>query len=477
MDNFSSNAHPTTTHPQQGTVSPLFSQTLPPSQQPRLNEDDHGANVRSTGSSHSQQYPQGTVNPSFSQKLTPQRREGTPDNFGSNVRSNGPADSSSTAGGRILTSHVQTRPAGSTEGYSLQDSYSGGRHPKGDSSFPASVDIASHEKFDDLKSETKMSPWVNNQFNDILEPPVTADGTTRRPYAQPTNAGTSRSGSPLPVTAPSRTNKQGPSGLVNQWTNTQEGLSRSSIGSSLSSQVSVYHDALTSQDSENGEPLPKNTVSFSVPPPPATTTMTTTTTTTLPAQNTNEEDSRHVRFGGVEGVDRGTEKRFLTEKVQRAMGTYPNIPLAHILDYVCYFVYTDEWFHFDLGPRGGPRNSEANRTEINRDPPHQATKTQAPNLNENVNNPNNSASRRIPPNTSSLNPYAQTAHQTTPNLPTQQQPPMDMRNIPPPPRLQALNNKPVDSQVPPRFQNSSSSIANPLPPRFSQISAPGGWNF
>ncbi|KAF8804854.1 hypothetical protein BYT27DRAFT_7142990 [Phlegmacium glaucopus] len=57
----------------------------------------------------------------------------------------------------------------------------------------------------------------------------------------------------------------------------------------------------------------------------------------------------------------------------------------------------------------------------------------------------------------------------------------DMRNTVPP-RFQALNNNmPVDPQVPPRFQGSSSPIVNVLPPRFqtnytSQVSAPGGVN-
>ena len=189
-------------------------------------------------------------------------------------------------------------------------------------------------------------------------------------------------------------------------------------------------------------------------------------------------------------------------------------------------IYADEWLRFDLGPRDSPRNSEVNRIEINHNP------QQAKPLNVNVNNPNNSVGRRIPPNITSLEEdemtfnaaaarelslelealknnnlnqlpsqvdqhsqstptpgayshyptpplaYAQVAYQTTPNLPTQQQQPLDMRNILPP-RLQALNNKPMDSQVPPRFQNSSSSIANSLPPRFqtSQVSAPGGLNF
>ena len=302
VDNFNSNVRPTA-HLQQGTVSPLFSQTLPPSQQPRVNEDDFGASVRSTGSPHSQQYSQGTVNPSFPPTLSPynQHREGARDNFGSNVRSTNPADSSSTAGGRISTFQAQT---GSTEGYSLQDPFSGGRPPKGDS--------ASVEKFDDLKSETKMAPWVNNQFNDILERPIIAEGSTKRSYTQPVNAGSGRSGSPMPITAPSRNNLK-PSGLVNQWINNQESMYRSSIQSNLSSQTSMYQDAPVCEDSENGEPSPQNTVPFSASPPPATTT--TTTTTALSSQSTNERDSRHVKFGGVEDVDQGIEKRVI--------GTYP----------------------------------------------------------------------------------------------------------------------------------------------------------
>jgi hypothetical protein len=202
--------------------------------------------------------------------------------------------------------------------------------------------------------------------------------------------------------------------------------------------------------------------------------------------------------------------------------TSPHIPL------LLFRIYADEWFRFGLGARNdSPRNGEGNRTEINRDAPQQAKPT---NLGVNVNNPNNSAGHRMPPNITSsekgekaaareltldpaLNnnnpnqftsqvrsrvdqhsqpstptppgvyshyptpPYAQVAYQTTPNLPTQQQP-LDMRNTLPP-RLQASNNKPMDSQVPPRFQNSSSSMANSLSPRFqtSQVSAPGGINY
>ena len=321
VDNFSSNVRPTS-YPQQGTVSPLFSQTLPPpsQQQLRVNEDDFGG---STGSPHSQQFSQGTVNPLYSQTSSHQQLRGVNevavDNFGSNVRSTGPADSSSsTAGGRIATSfQVQTRPAGSTGGYSLQDPCTGGR-PRGDSSFSAPAANDLHERFDDLTSETKPTPWVTNQFNDRLEPSIIAEGTTRRLYAQPVNAGVSRSNSPRPVTAPS--------GLENLW--------RASIQSSSSSS-SEYHDALTApvrEDSKNGETLP--TDPFSAPP---TTTMTT-MTTALSAQNTNEEDSRYVRFGGVKDVDREVEKRVSLEKEQqRVMGTYPSphILTLIIVSYIC----------------------------------------------------------------------------------------------------------------------------------------------
>ena len=200
-------------------------------------------------------------------------------------------------------------------------------------------------------------------------------------------------------------------------------------------------------------------------------------------------------------------------------------------------------FRFDLGPRDSRRNSEANRTEINRDLPQQAKP-----INLGINAPIKSAVRRMlpaitplqevgkafnaaatreinlvleafkdnhhlnrlssqvdqlsQPSTPTLGaysqyptpPYVQAGYQTTTTPPTnlstqqqqqqqQQQQSLDMRNILPP-RLQALNNNnnnnnmPVDSQVPPRFQNSSSSIANSLPPRFQtpQVSAPGGLN-
>jgi len=265
----------------------LFSRRSLPSQQPRVNDDDFGANVRSTGSPHSQQVSQGTVSPSFSRALSHQQiREGALDNFGSDVRSTGPADSSSTvtAGGRIATFPVQTHTAGSGGGYSLQD-----LPPMGDSSFSASVANTLHENFDDLPG-TKISPWVNNQLYDNSE------GTTRRPYNQPANAGSSRSGSPLPVKAPSH-KRQSPSGLVNQWTNLEGSSNRSSLSSQSSSE---YHGSLLAYEREepkNREMPPQTAAPFSVPP--ATTTMTTASS----AQNTNEEDNRHVRFGGEEDAD------------------------------------------------------------------------------------------------------------------------------------------------------------------------------
>ena len=218
VDNFDSNVPPTA-HQQQGTVNPSYSQTSPPSQQLRVNEDEFGANVRSTGSPHPQQFSQGAVNPSFSQTLSPYQQlrdnEGVVDNLGSNVRSTGPADSSSTVGGQIAGFQVQTRPAGSTGGYSLQDPGSGARPPKDDLSFSASVANALHEKFDDPKAEeTKMPPR--------------------------------------------------------------------------------------------------------------------TSTAALSTQNTNEEDSRHVRFGSVENVNREIGKRISLEKEQRVIGTYPSYYFVYI---------------------------------------------------------------------------------------------------------------------------------------------------
>ena len=308
-DNFGSNIRPSAL-PQQRSVSPLFSRRSPPSQQPHVNENDLGDNVRSTGSPHSQQFPQRTVSPLFSRPLSPQQiREGALDNVGSIVRSRGAADGLSSAGGRIESSQVQTHPAGSTTGYSLQH-----LPPISDSSFSTSVANALPENFDDLPG-TKISPWVKNQFYDNSE------GMTRRPYNQPANAGSSSSHSPLPATARSR-NRQGSSGLVNQWTNLEGG---SSNRSSLSSQSSEYHGSLIEpvrEESRNREMPPKPAVPISIPP---ATTSATTTTTALSAQNTNEENNRHVRFGGVEDVDREIERRVSVEEEQRAIasGMYP----------------------------------------------------------------------------------------------------------------------------------------------------------
>lgn len=74
-------------------------------------------------------------------------------------------------------------------------------------------------------------------------------------------------------------------------------------------------------------------------------------------------------------------------------------------------------------------------------------------------------------------PYVQATYQTTPGSPAQsfqqqqkQQAP-DMRNILPP-RFQAYNNVPVESQVPPRFKNPLSPIVTPLPPRFQKDYTP-----
>ena len=305
VDNSGSNVLPTTL-PQQRSVSPLFSRRSPPSQHPRVNESNLVDNVRSTGSPHSQQFSQGTVSPLFSRPLSPhqQIREGALDNVGSIVRSGGPGDSSSTAGSRIASFQVQTRPAGSTSGYSLQD-----LPPISDSSFSTSVANALHENFDDLPG-TKISPWVNNQLYDNSE------GMTRRPYNQPANAGSSSSHSPLPATARSR-NRQSPSGLVNQWTNLEGGPSNRS---SLSSQSSEYHGSLIEpvrEESKNREIPPRTAVLISVPPATAT------TTTALSAQDTNEENNRHVRFGDVEDVDREIERRGSLEDEQRANGMYP----------------------------------------------------------------------------------------------------------------------------------------------------------
>ena len=117
--------------------------------------DNFGANVRSTGPPHQQQYSQGSVASSFSQKLSPSQQlgvnEGTADNFdrstgpphqqqlyqepvdssqtlvscqqpriddgamndfSAKVHSTGPSDRSGAAGGRFATFPVQTRPPG-----------------------------------------------------------------------------------------------------------------------------------------------------------------------------------------------------------------------------------------------------------------------------------------------------------------------------------------------------------------------------
>lgn len=227
VDKLGSNLNvPPTAHPQQRSVSPFFSQRSAPSQQPRVNEDDFGANVRSTGSPHPQQFSQGTVSPSLSRALSPyqQIHEGAVDNSGNSVRFTGSGgtadDSSSTSEGRNSGFQVQTRPAGSSGGYSLQD-----LSPVGDdSSFSASVANALHEIFDDLPG-TKISPWVNNHLYDNSE------GTTTRLSSYSNNAGSGRSNRPVPVKALSINKKSSPSGLVNQWTNIEGNSTISSLSS------------------------------------------------------------------------------------------------------------------------------------------------------------------------------------------------------------------------------------------------------
>ena len=304
--NFDPNVRPIA-HTQR-SISPLFSQRLPPS---RVNQ------VRSTGSPHSQSFSQGTVGPSFSPALSHQNfREGLDENLKTR-RSTDPAGSSSTAGGRNASFQVQTRPASSTGGYSLVDPGSGGHPPVGDSSSSASVANDLHENFDNLPG-TKISPW-DNQLN-----VNNSEGTTRRSYTQPANAGSSRSDSPLPVMAPSH-NRQSPLGLIDQWTN----LEGSSTRSSRSSQSSEYHGSLLAPVGEGSryrEMLPKTVAPLSVRP----STKRTTTTTSSSAQNTNEESSRGLRFGGLEDVDREIENHVSLEKEQRPFGMYPIFPSPHI---------------------------------------------------------------------------------------------------------------------------------------------------
>ena len=322
----------------QGTVDSSFSRPLPSSQQLRVNDDtvdDFGAHVRSTGPPHQQQLSQGSVN---SSQIQLRVNNDAMDDFGANVHSTGPADSLDTAEGRFATFPVRTRSPGSTGGYALQDPPSG-LHVTNDLSFSASVADALHGRLEGLNSETKLSPRAN-RFNDGPQSSTNSEGTTRGFNNQQTNTWGGRSDSPLvSTTAPSLQVQVGAEFVSPRSNPPLEGSSRASTHS-RSSQASEYHDALVahiSEDPENAETPTHTAIPFSIPP---ATTTTLTTTPALSAPNLNEEDSRHVRFGGVENVNQEIAKRVSLEKEQvantRAVGMYPiNILLlAHIFDFV-----------------------------------------------------------------------------------------------------------------------------------------------
>jgi hypothetical protein len=320
----------------QGTVNSSFSQPLPSSQQLRVNEntvDDFGAHVRSTGPPHQQQLSQGSVNSSQTQQLGV--NNDAMDDFGANVHSTGPADSLDTAGGRFATFPVQTRSPGLTGGYSLQDPPSG-LHVTNDLSFSASVADALHDRFESLNSESPRA----NRFKDGSQSSTNSEGTTRGFYNQPTNTWGSRSDD-SPVVSTAAPSLQAPVGAEFVGNSPLEGSSRASTHS-RSSQASEYHDALVahmSEDPENAETPTHIVVPFSVPP---ATTTTMRTAPALSAPNLGEEDSRQVRFGGVEDADQEIAKHVSLEKEQvantRAIGMYPIsiLLLAHIFDSIIF---------------------------------------------------------------------------------------------------------------------------------------------
>ena len=198
---------------------------------------------------------------------------------------------------------------------------------------------------------------VSSVYHDALTAPVCEDGETLPKNTVPRSSIRSNLSSHLSVYHDALTEPE----LVCEESKNGETPPKTAVpfSSTRSSMSSVYHDALTAPLCEDGETLPKNTVPrtsirsshlsvyhdalmepgetspktavpFSVPP---ATTMTMTTSALL-AQNTNEEDSRLVRFGGVKDVDRGIEKRVSLEKEQRVIGTYP----IFYWPIYCYFI-------------------------------------------------------------------------------------------------------------------------------------------
>lgn len=310
-----------------------FSQgTGNPSSQPiRVNGDtvdNSGANVRLTGPPHEQQLSQGSVDSQalFSYQQPPVNNDPMKD-FGANTHSTGPADSSNTVGGQFATFQVQKRSPGSTGGFSLQDAPSGRRT----NDAPFSTHIA--DAHEGPKSENQLPPRATNRFNDDPQSFTKSEGMARGFHNQPTNTWGDHS-DPQPlvsITTPSMqvqmdTNNRRLAGQP-EFANPRSypDPSRASTYSG-SLQISDYHDAilaLMSADSESEEMPTEVAVPSSVPPAAST-------TAALSAPNRNEEDNRHVRFGGVEDVDQEIEKRISLEKEQaanvdtyRTEGQYP----------------------------------------------------------------------------------------------------------------------------------------------------------
>jgi hypothetical protein len=231
----------------------------------------------------------------------------------------------------------------------------------------------------------------------------------------------------------------------------------------------------------------------------------------------NEEEIRHVRFGGVEDVDQEIEKRASWQAANsRAVGTYPMEDPSGEMNITKNPVYVN-----NHGPSQPIRSSSRrvppptiNSWEEDEKASDAAAAREIGLELEALNNQNQlspdvygggtmmastqRSNNQLPHPYAELNPpgtyphyvtpqpYVQEAYQTTPDshaqsFEQQQKQQMDMRNALPP-RFQAYNNKiPVESQVPPRFQNRSSSPTKPRPPRFQTsytppVSSPGGLN-
>jgi len=297
-----------------------------------------------------------------------------------------------------------------------------------------------------------------NRFNDGSQLPANSEATTRSVYNQSTNSWGGRSDSDPRPSIPSLQVSVGTNQplsdqteFASPWSHPPpEGSSRAS-SHSRSSQASEYHDAVLAympEDSGRGETSTKTAVPFSGPPA--------TITTTASSPNTNEEDSRHVRFGGVADVDQETEQGVSWEKEQGAnshvVGTYPV-----------------------EGSRDRARTGEMNVTKNN--PPQQTMSNALHVNNHGPSQPIKSASRRVPP--PSIKSWEE--DEKTLNAAAAREISLELE------ALKNNNQNQVPSQVDPRFQSASSPDVdggrtmmapsprsnNQLPHPYAELNPPG----